>query len=61
MHDCYTDTNNFPLVLFYSFFTYSDDEEKKWMMIVVYKKIEKNSKKINKNQYLMKSSIKYII
>ena len=61
MHDCYTDANNFPLVLFYSFFTYSDDEEKKWMMIVVYKKIEKNSKKINKNQYLMKSSIKYII
>ena len=45
MHDCYIDTNNFPLVLFYSFFTYSDDEEKEWMMIVVYKKIEKNSKK----------------
>ena len=45
VHDCYTDTNNFPLVLFYSFFTYSDEDEKKLMMIVMYKKIEKNSKK----------------
>ena len=45
VHDCYTDTNNFPLVLFYSFFTYSDEDEKKLMMIVMYKKIEKNTKK----------------
>lgn len=45
IYDCYTDTNNFPLVLFYSFFMYSDNEGRVWMMIVISEKIYIKKKK----------------